>query len=107
MSAHNSPKFGVETKRRLSKGDMPFYETPLGVPTSSQIIKEAKEKLQDAKRNNIAYVPEANGLVRTLSSTRPFTPREDKRTLFGPKSSRAVNERPPSSFLYDFISVLY
>ena len=101
MSTQNSPKIGVEPRRRLSAGknsDIPFYETPVGVPTSSQIIKEAKEKLQDAKRNNLAYVPEANGLVRTLSSQRPFTPREDKRTLFGPKSSRAVNERPPSSF---------
>jgi hypothetical protein len=37
--------------------------------------------------------------VRALNSKRPFTPRESNaRTLFGPKTNRKINERPPSSF---------
>jgi hypothetical protein len=96
MSTQNSPSSG--RRRTLSKSDLPFYETPMGVATSSQIIKEAKEKLHDAKKNNLKFVQDASGMARTLNATRPFTPREEKRTLFGPKSTRAINERPPSSF---------
>jgi hypothetical protein len=97
MSHPNSPKNGLE-KRRMNKNDLAFYESPSGLPTPSQIIKEAKEKLRDAKVNSIAHISESSNLVRTLSSTRPFTPREEKRVLFGPKSTRPVSERPPSSF---------
>ena len=99
MSTQNWSKNAVNKPPiKTSKGDLPFYETPVGVPTSSQIIKEAKEKLHDAKRNNLSFVQDSAGLGRTLNATRPFTPREEKRTLFGPKSTRAINERPPSSF---------
>lgn len=97
MSNQSSPKNGIEQRKKLSKGDTPFYEAPLGVALSSQIIKEAREKLHDAKKN-IKPITDASRGVRTLGSNRPFTPREEKRSLFGPKSTRPVNERPPSSF---------
>lgn len=101
MSTQNSPNPGGDRRRKLSKSELPFYETPAGVATSSQIIKEAKEKLYDAKKNNnLSFAQESATLTRTLNATRPFTPREEKRTLFGPKSTRPVNERPPSSFKY-------
>ena len=112
-------------KKPANKPDVPFYEQPFGVLTASQIIKEAREKLHDTKHrynngksrtnsssNLIGSSTGSTGnaavgqqdaqvnLIRTLSSNRPFTPREEKRTLFGPKSTRPVNERPPSSFLY-------
>lgn len=103
----------IVKKSTSNKPDVPFYEQPFGVLTASQIIKEAREKLHDTKnrhnkiRNNSSnnLIGAQNGpdtqvnLIRTLSSNRPFTPREEKRTLFGPKSNRPVNERPPSSFL--------
>ena len=95
-----SVKNGLESKKKSHKSDLPFYEPATTLPTSSQIIKEAREKLHDTKRvNNAVYPHESPSLMRTLNATRPFTPREEKRTLFGPKSNRPVNERPPSSFL--------
>ncbi len=101
MSHPSSPKNGtsVESKRRSSKSDLPFYEPPpTVVRTPSQIIREAKEKIDSQNKKNNGYIPDSPGLIRTLNSNRPFTPREEKRSLFGPKSNRPVNERPPSSF---------
>ena len=109
-------------KKTQNKPDTPFYEQPFGILTASQIIKEAREKLQDTNNrynngktrtnsssNIVGTVNSVNigqhdtqvNLIRTLSSNRPFTPREEKRNLFGPKSTRPINERPPSSFLYE------
>lgn len=85
--------------KKGTKLDIPFYEPASTLPTSSQIIKEAREKLHETKKNSKLVIPQ-EGLIRTLNSTRPFTPRDEKRSLFGPKSTRPVNERPPSSFLY-------
>jgi hypothetical protein len=96
MSLNNAT--AANTAKKSS--NLPFYEPVSPLPTSSQIIKEAREKLHETKRSNtVSYAQEAAGLIRTINSTRPFTPREDKRTLFGPKSTRPINERPPSSFL--------
>ncbi|XP_075058985.1 armadillo repeat-containing protein 2 [Mixophyes fleayi] len=59
----------------------PFYQPPTSVQkTSAEIINEARHSL------------------RTLTTKRPFTPREDQRKLFGPSSSRTSDNRPPSSF---------
>ncbi len=110
-------------KKPANKTDLPFYEQPMGVVTASQIIKEAREKLHDTKQrhkvkhnssnnlligaSNFSQQPQQQqqqqqdtqvNLIRTLSANRPFTPREEKRTLFGPKSTRPISERPPSSF---------
>ena len=101
MSRQSSPKSSAElTRKKPGKNDVPFYEPPTTTPTPSQIIKAAREKLHDAKRNQAPFVPESSNLVRTLSSQRPNTPRDGKRSLFGPKSNRPVNDRPPSSFSY-------
>lgn len=93
------------SKRRSSKPDLPFYEQAQRLPPTSQIIKEAREKLHDGRRlasgNSVAYPVESPALVRTLGANRPFTPREEKRSLFGSKSTRPVQERPPSSFTYE------
>ncbi|KFQ69207.1 Armadillo repeat-containing protein 2, partial [Phaethon lepturus] len=59
----------------------PFYR--LSVPkqkTSSEIINEARN------------------VLRTVRTWRPFTPTEDQRKLFGPGSSRPLQNRPPSVF---------
>lgn len=99
MSLNNLNTLGVKNATKKS-GNLPFYEPVSPLPTSSQIIKEAREKLHETKRaNNVVCPQEANALMRTINSTRPFTPREEKRTLFGPKSTRPINERPPSSFM--------
>jgi hypothetical protein len=71
------------------KNELPFYEAPSGITTPSQIIKETKEKLLDSSQQN--------GKIRSLQTNRPFTPKEDTRTLFGSKSIRPINERPPSA----------
>jgi hypothetical protein len=115
-------------KKTTNKPDVPFYEQPFGVLTASQIIKEAREKLHDTKNRSsngkirtnssnsligavnsgiIGQQDAQVNLIRTLSSNRPFTPREEKRSLFGPKSTRPVNERPPSSFLYKFFTTVF
>lgn len=118
-------------KRKNSKGgEVPFYEAPSDKPTSSQIIKEAREKLNDSQQSihksshrtqisptssssTISTTQQAvsspqtinnsgsggiNSNLVSIQTNRPFTPREGKRSLFGTKSVRPVNERPPSAF---------
>ncbi|KAM5256525.1 armadillo repeat-containing protein 2 [Ctenodactylus gundi] len=59
----------------------PFYRpSPSKQKTSAEIISEARSAL------------------RAVGTQRPCTPREDQRRLFGPKSSRTPENRPPSSF---------
>jgi hypothetical protein len=121
LSIHNNPN---------STSSLPFTSNFINTTptTPSQIIKEAREKLHESKRNNTSsgslhrtssFQHSKNselssssslvgngggggggsaGLVRTLNSTRPFTPRDEKRSLFGPKSTRHINERPSSSY---------
>ena len=99
----------TNSKRKIS--NKPFYETQTDKPTSSQIIKEAREKLNDPQQqassasrlspshslsNSNSSLPQS-GYLRSLQTNRPFTPRDDKRSLFGTKSVRPVNERPPSA----------
>ena len=68
--------------KKLEKLD-PFYLPSLSKQkTSAEIISEARNAL------------------RTVRTQRPYTPREDQRTLFGPASSRTPENRPPSSFRY-------
>ncbi|XP_022081750.1 armadillo repeat-containing protein 2-like isoform X2 [Acanthaster planci] len=66
--------------RRQLKELKPFYEKPANVETSSDIIKEARSSL------------------RTVCTKRPFTPQDDKRTLFGGSPSKSPSDRPPSAF---------
>ena len=117
MSNFNSP---VTSAKRKSNNNKPFYETQTDKPTSSQIIKEAREKLNDpllqqsssiasnsssavrlspsqSLSNSNNNLPQS-GYLRTFPTNRPFTPRDDKRSLFGTKSVRPVNERPPSAY---------
>ncbi|KAI5140328.1 armadillo repeat-containing protein 2 [Manis pentadactyla] len=66
--------------KKLEKLD-PFYRPSASKQkTSAEIISEARNAL------------------RAVRTQRPFTPREDQRTLFGPASSRTPESRPPSSF---------
>ncbi|XP_045721231.1 armadillo repeat-containing protein 2 [Mirounga angustirostris] len=66
--------------KKLEKLD-PFYRPSMSKQkTSAEIISEARNAL------------------RTVGTQRPFTPREDQRKLFGPASSRTLENRPPSSF---------
>ncbi|XP_012971187.1 armadillo repeat-containing protein 2 isoform X2 [Mesocricetus auratus] len=66
--------------QKLEKLD-PFHRPPVPKQkTSAEIISEARSAL------------------RAVRTQRPFTPREDQRKLFGPASSRAPENRPPSSF---------
>ncbi|XP_041354443.1 armadillo repeat-containing protein 2-like [Gigantopelta aegis] len=60
--------------------DRPFYELPEKVKPSSKIINEARCSL------------------RSVVTKRPFTPRDDKRTLFPVSTSRNPESRPPSAF---------
>ncbi|NXL83549.1 ARMC2 protein, partial [Alectura lathami] len=73
---------GVQaSKNKTMKKPEPFYR--LSVPkqkSSSEIITEARN------------------VLRTLRTQRPFTPTEDRRKLFGSRSSRAAQDRPPSVF---------
>ncbi|KAM7135319.1 armadillo repeat-containing protein 2 [Molossus nigricans] len=66
--------------KKLEKLD-PFYRPSVAKQkTSAEIISEARNAL------------------RTVGTQRPFTPQENQRKLFGPASSRAPENRPPSSF---------
>ncbi|XP_074649420.1 armadillo repeat-containing protein 2-like [Tubulanus polymorphus] len=65
---------------KKTKSDRPFYEPSEKVPTSSKIINEARTSLRSVRTN------------------RPFTPREENRTLFGTSSNRNKDARPPSAF---------
>ncbi|KAK3593875.1 hypothetical protein CHS0354_011480 [Potamilus streckersoni] len=67
------------TPPRKSKDTRPFYEPP-DKEISIKIINEARQSLKDVK------------------TKRPFTPREDRRTLFGSTSIRNSENRPPSAF---------
>ncbi|KAL4233349.1 Armadillo repeat-containing protein 2 [Mactra antiquata] len=68
---------------RKPKENRPFYAPPEDKPIAVQIINEARSSLKD------------------LKTKRPFTPRDDKRTLFGPRTVNASDNRPPSAFSLD------
>ena len=68
------------TPPRKPKENRPFYALPEEKPTAVQIINEARSSLKE------------------LKTKRPYTPREDKRTLFGPRPLNSSDNRPPSAF---------
>ena len=71
------------TPPRKPKENRPFYAPPEDKPIAVQIINEARLSLKDIK------------------TKRPFTPREDRRTLFGPRPvNSSTDNRPPSAFRY-------
>ncbi|CAH8872287.1 unnamed protein product [Trichobilharzia szidati] len=57
-----------------------FYELPEGKPTAAQIVKESRDWL------------------RSVSTCRPFTPKDKTRSLFGVTSQTRTRYRPSSSF---------
>lgn len=73
--------------QRKRQPDRPFY-LPKGDTTSSRIITEAKESLNNR-----------TGLQAVVTK-RPSTPRDATRSLFGATSTRAPENRPPSSFRF-------
>ena len=95
---HTNPSLSSSMSSLLIPSSSSSLQTP------SQIIKEAREKLHESKQQlhrTSSFQQHTNhnsmsnggaggsaGLVRTLNSTRPFTPREEKRSLFGAKSTR-------------------
>ncbi|KAK6168886.1 hypothetical protein SNE40_020049 [Patella caerulea] len=66
--------------RRSKEKDRPFYALPESLQAPSKIINEARTSL------------------RTVVTKRPFTPRDDKRTLFPASTSRNPESRPASAF---------
>ncbi|MBN3311124.1 ARMC2 protein, partial [Amia calva] len=70
----------MSLEKKADKNE-PFYLSPSPrKKTSAEIINEARRSL------------------RTIKTQRPFTPRNDQRQLFGPSSSRSIEQRPPSAF---------
>ena len=67
--------------------ELPFYETPDHVVTSSKIITEAKSSLKRSQ-------------LRSIPTRRPETPQESQRKLFPChlRDKRDGIERPPSAF---------
>lgn len=65
------------------KPERPFYIPPQNVPTKAEIINDARRSIQNP---------------RSLSTKRPFTPRDDRRSLFPTSTCRNPESRPPSAF---------
>ncbi|XP_036370751.1 armadillo repeat-containing protein 2-like isoform X2 [Octopus sinensis] len=63
-----------------NSNQFPFYRNLEHRRTSADIIRDAKKTL------------------RSLSTKRPFTPRDEKRTLFGEMSNRSREARPASTY---------
>ncbi|PIK50968.1 putative armadillo repeat-containing protein 2 [Apostichopus japonicus] len=70
------PDISTSPTRRKKLTIKPFYEKQRDGETSAEIINEARTSL------------------RTLRTNRPFTPKEDKRTLFSGTSTRSSHDRP-------------
>lgn len=71
------------TPPRKPKENRPFYAPPEDKPIAVQIINEARSSLKE------------------LKTKRPFTPRDDRRTLFGQRPLNSSDNRPPSAFSLD------
>ena len=82
LSSYTTDVASMEpTPPRKPKENRPFYAPPEDKPIAVQIINEARLSLKDIK------------------TKRPFTPREDRRTLFGPRPvNNSTDNRPPSAF---------
>lgn len=68
------------TPPRKPKENRPFYVPPEDKPIATKIINDARSSLKE------------------LKTKRPFTPRDDRRTLFGPRPVNSSDSRPPSAF---------
>ncbi|XP_045197949.2 armadillo repeat-containing protein 2-like isoform X2 [Mercenaria mercenaria] len=68
---------------RKPKENRPFYAPPEDKPIAVQIINEARSSLKE------------------LKTKRPFTPRDERRTLFGSRPVNTSDNRPPSAFSLD------
>lgn len=53
------------------------------------------------QKTSAEIINEARSTLRTLRTQRPFTPRDERRKLFGSTSSRTPENRPPSAFRYE------
>jgi len=67
--------------------DLPFYRTSDTIRTSGDIIREAKSELLHRE-------------LRSLSTRRPETPKDEGRRLFRQSSARDLSNRPPSTFRF-------
>lgn len=63
--------------------------------------------LLSKQKTSAEIINEARNALRSVRTQRPFTPREDQRKLFGPASSRTPENRPPSSFRYRPLALVY
>ncbi|XP_076078717.1 armadillo repeat-containing protein 2-like isoform X1 [Mytilus galloprovincialis] len=69
--------------QKKNKPERPFYIPPKNVPTPSEIISDAKRSIKNP---------------RSLPTKRPFTPRDERRSLFPTTTCRNPDSRPPSAF---------
>eukprot|EP00112_Aurelia_sp_Birch-Aquarium-sp1_P010524 Seg2241.12 transcript_id=Seg2241.12/GoldUCD/mRNA.D3Y31 product="hypothetical protein" protein_id=Seg2241.12/GoldUCD/D3Y31 len=67
-------------KSRKPQYRRPFYDA--GKKTSAEIVAEARSSMQP------------------VETSRPFTPAETNRRLFGTDTSRTTEGRPPSAFRF-------
>ncbi|XP_026582421.1 armadillo repeat-containing protein 2 [Pseudonaja textilis] len=56
------------------------------------------KSLLPVQKTSAEIINEARSTLRTLRTQRPFTPRDERRKLFGSTSSRTPENRPPSAF---------
>lgn len=70
---------------KKTKLGLPFYIPPQNVPLPSEIISDARNSLKNP---------------RSLPTKRPFTPRDERRSLFPTTTCRNPDNRPPSAFRY-------
>lgn len=63
------------------KPNLPFYALPQNVKTSAKIVNEARSS------------------IRTLEAKRPFTPLDNKRTLFTSQSQQLDTDARPQTTL--------
>ncbi|KAF0289180.1 Armadillo repeat-containing protein 2 [Amphibalanus amphitrite] len=79
-----------------ANGDLPFYALPRAKKTSAEIIHEARAALGDGR-----------AVVRTVDTSRPFTPRDRQRTLFGTAQTSPTSGRPTSAFSMNSLSLSF
>ncbi|XP_067951316.1 armadillo repeat-containing protein 2-like [Watersipora subatra] len=84
----DEPKGKDKGKGRPSQ-QRPFYEVPRDVITPAQIVSKAKQELEARSNRDKA---------RGVRAQRPFTPRDDDRSLFG---GGGASERPSSTVSID------
>ncbi|XP_043215184.1 armadillo repeat-containing protein 2-like isoform X3 [Amphibalanus amphitrite] len=81
-----------------ANGDLPFYALPRAKKTSAEIIHEAQAR---------AALGDGRAVVRTVDTSRPFTPRDRQRTLFGTAQTSPTSGRPTSAFSMNSLSLSF